>query len=83
MATPETIHSSGDVTVLCKNHRRRCMLHQVPGFPARVAHISRAGTAAEYCDAVLFQIRHEYDTSREFAVAALEANADIKAWGSP
>jgi hypothetical protein len=66
---------SGELTVLCKVHNRRVMLHEVPGYPARLAHISRAGTPADFCESVLYLARYECTADRGQILAELTARA--------
>jgi hypothetical protein len=54
------------------------MLHRVPGFPARLAHMSRTGTAAEYCESVQFLARREFSADRDEVFVLLTAQVAVE-----
>jgi hypothetical protein len=69
---PATTPDSAELTVVCKIHRRKVMLHADPGHPARLRHMSSTGRPVEFCESQLFTVRHEYESGREPALAELE-----------
>ena len=56
---------SVELTVLCRGHNRKCMMHAENGLPPRLRHMSSIGTPAEFCESALFVVRRESLESRE------------------
>jgi hypothetical protein len=65
-ATPD----SADLTVVCRLHNRRVMVHTTEGSPPRIRHMSRVDTPAEFCDAIRFTVRREFLVEDRDAVLA-------------
>jgi hypothetical protein len=70
--SPATTHDSAELTVVCKIHRRKVMLHADPGHPARLRHMSSTGRPVEFCESQRFTVRRESEENRDAAFAALE-----------
>lgn len=76
---PGPTPGSGELTVLCKVHRRKCMLHAVEGYPARLRHMSRTGAPVEFCESQLFLVRLEYEADRDVVTGELESRDEAAA----
>lgn len=74
-----TTPDSAELTVVCKIHRRKVMLHADPGHPVRLRHMSSTGRPVEFCESQLFTVRHEYESVRESALAELETRDETVA----